>query len=345
MARRKKETEDNLLQSFAYKWNKKALTAFDPEDVVLKPGVVPTEIIALDEALGGGIPRGRTTILYGEYSSGKTFLSQLIIAAAQRQGGNAIFLDAERTFDPDWFRLTGVSLDEDKLLVVRPRTLEQTNDMVVDALQSVKPTVLVVDSIPALVPAEVLKMKMEEKDERGIHPRKMGMLVKNCTSFNDSTALIFINQLRTSMGITFGNPESLPGGKAIQYAASLMIRVRRGKWLTDAVASVDEEEDKEANRIGFALKLRTEKNKLAPPWKTVEVDFKFDGSIDPTGSLIRLAIERGVIQVTSPGYFQIHGFDNKIHGLDTLKAELRFNEELCALIVKMVQDSNIKEPF
>jgi len=345
MARVKKEATDNdSLTTFAARWNKKAQTAFNPKDEILKAGVVPTEIVALDEMLGGGIPRGRTTVLFGEYSSGKTFFAQLIIAAAQRQGGNAVFVDAERTYDPDWFKLSGVDLSEDKLLVVRPRTLEQTNDMVVDALQNVKPTVLVVDSIPSLVPADVLTMKMEEKDERGVHPRKVGMMVKNCTSFNDSTALIFINQIRMSMGISFGNPESLPGGKALQFATTLMVRVRRGKWITDAVKSLDKDDDeKDAQRIGFMLKLRTEKNKLAPPWQTCEVEFKFDGTVDPTGSLIRLAIERGVIEVSSPGYFDVLG--EKVHGLETLKFKIRSDTDLQAAIIQQVMASSMKEPF
>jgi recombination protein RecA len=146
------------------------------------------------------------------------------------------------------------------------------------------------------------------------------------------------------MGVTFGNPESLPGGKTVQYASSLMIRVRRGKWITDVVMG-GEDDEKDAKRLGFVLRLRTEKNKLAPPWQNVDVEFKFDGTIDPTGALIRLAIERGVIEVTSPGYFEIEGYVGKIHGLETLKNELRDTPYLQAEIVKRVQESKMKEPF
>lgn len=344
MTRKTKEitSEADALEEFKIRWNKKNKNTFSGTEGILNPGVVSTDIVAIDEMLGGGIPRGRTSVLFGEYSSGKTFFAQLIIAAAQRAGGVAMFFDIERTFDPDWFALTGVDLSDEKFIVVRPRSLEQAFDMIVDALKTVKPAVIVVDSVPAMVPDDMLTAKMEEKDFRGLSARKITEGIAKCTQYNDATALIFINQLRVSMGVSFGNPESMPGGKGLGFYSSLLVRVRRGAWITDAKSSEDE---KEANRVGFHLKLRTEKNKLAPPWRSSEFEFKFDGTIEPTGALIRLAIEKGIIVVTGPGYYIVPTVEGKVHGLDTLKGMIKDDILLEKTITDAVRSSVGEEPF
>ncbi|KKK61038.1 hypothetical protein LCGC14_3018310, partial [marine sediment metagenome] len=139
---------DHPLKAWGERWDSKLKlkVAYDPTDKALTPGVVPLEIPAVDIMLGGGIPLGRTTILIGEPSSGKTLLAQLVIASAQRRGGRAMFFDIERTYDPEWFKLTGVDVSPKKLIVVRPRNLEQAFDLAVDALETVKPEVMVIDS-------------------------------------------------------------------------------------------------------------------------------------------------------------------------------------------------------
>ncbi|KKL19532.1 hypothetical protein LCGC14_2464500, partial [marine sediment metagenome] len=200
-----------------------------------------------DLMLGGGIPRGRTTVFIGEEQSGKTLLSQLAIAAAQRQGGIAMFFDIERTFDAKWFARTGVDLDPEKLIVVHPENLEQGFDMVVDALIKVKPDIIVMDSVSAMVPKDVLKVTMEEKDFRGLDAKKITAGIKKATQYNQDTALIIINQLRVNMGVVYGNPESQPGGKGLKFHTSLRVRVRRGAKLTTAT------EDGERDEDGFLL--------------------------------------------------------------------------------------------
>ena len=337
----------NGLEEWGKRWNKKTRTdvAFDPSAEELMPDDIPIQIEAVDEILGGGIPRGRTTVLFGESSSGKTLLSQLIIASAQRQGGKAMFFDIERTYDPKWFAITGVDTSPEKLIVVRPRSLEQTFDMVIDALENMHPDVIVVDSIPSMVPDAMLKVEMSDKDFRGLQARKVTEGVRKANHFNQSTALVYINQLRVDMGVSFGNPESMPGGKGLRFWTSLLIRMRRGQWLTDKTENRDDLEDftsvdekKNAKRIGFMLKLRVEKTKISSTtFEECELKFFFTGEMDAMGSLINLAIQRGVIGAAR-GYYEIPGIDKKIHGLGAVEKLLKGDEKLKASIIAKIKE-------
>ena len=320
------------------KWNRlvKRRVVFEPRDEELEVKVIPTGIPAFDEILGPsqqtekGFPRGRTTIIVGEPSTGKTLVAQLLVAAAQRQGGRALVFDIERTFDPRWAALTGVDLASDKLMIVRPVNLEQTFDLVCSALEELQPEVLVVDSIPALVPKAVLLAEMEKQDFRGVTARKTTEGIAKATQYNVSTALVFINQLRLKMGVAFGNPESMPGGKALKFYASLLLRTRRGKWLTDAGegSALDEVgDDEDTKRIGFLLRLRVEKNKLAPPWGECDVPFRFTGAVDPIPSTVHLALQRGVITQRAAGYFDVPGQDKPVHGRTAVEQLYRDDEQ------------------
>lgn len=347
-----KVADEPGLEAWGKRWNKKvhADVVFDPADEQLVPHAISIGIPALDIMLGGGIPRGRTTIVYGEYSSGKTLLTQFIIAAAQRQGGKAIFFDVERTFDPRWFEATGVSLDKNKLKVARPRNLEQCFDMVVDALENLRPDVIVVDSIPAMVPSAMMRDKrgklveMAEKDFRGLAARKMTEGVAKATAYNQTSALIFVNQVRVDMGVTFGSPDKMPGGKGLGFHASIIIRMRKGGWLTtetekgeadlSSFVKVDKEE---TPRIGCMLKMRTEKNKIAPPMQRCEFKFFFTGEVDPTGSLVHLAVTRGVIS-ENKGYYVVPGIKGKIHGRRQLEARIKSDAELERMLIEGVQE-------
>ena len=337
----------DALQAFGQRWNKKASTevVFDPKDEILSPGPIPLGMLAVDLMLGGGIPRGRTTVFIGEEQSGKTLLSQLAIAAAQRQGGIAMFFDIERTFDAKWFAMTGVDMDPDKLIVVHPENLEQGFDMVVDALIKVKPDIIVMDSVSAMVPKDVLKVTMEEKDFRGLDAKKITAGIKKVTQYNQDTALIIINQLRVSMGVVYGNPESQPGGKGLKFHTSLRIRVRRGAKLTTETENGKrdadgflESDDKDAKLLGFIMRLRAEKNKCAPiDWRGCDIKFFFNGTVDSTGSLITLAQQRGIIEATG-SWFKLPGIEKKFHGLLAVEEAIREDEELKARLVIEIQE-------
>jgi len=337
---------DHPLKAWGERWDSKLKlkVAYDPTDKALTPGVVPLEIPAVDIMLGGGIPLGRTTILIGEPSSGKTLLAQLVIASAQRRGGRAMFFDIERTFDAKWFARTGVDLDPEKLIVVHPENLEQGFDMVVDALIKVKPDIIVMDSVSAMVPKDVLKVTMEEKDFRGLDAKKITAGIKKATQYNQDTALIIINQLRVNMGVVYGNPESQPGGKGLRFHTSLRVRVRRGAKLTtateDGKRDADgflETDDKDARLLGFIMRLRAEKNKCAPiDWEGCDIKFFFDGTVDSTGSLITLAQQRGIIEVTG-SWFKLLGVEKKLHGLPAVEEAIREDEDLKARLVAEIQ--------
>ena len=203
-----REEIDTDFETWSKKWNRKSKkqVVVEPRNDALEIKVIPTGIPTFDTILGPtgreeqGFPRGRTTLLFGEPSSGKTLLSQIAIASAQQRGGRAMFFDIEKTFDPRWFELTGVDTDPTKLVVARPDNMEQTFDMIVDALENLKPDVIVVDSIPAMMPKAVMLADMEKQDFQGVNARKITEGIKKCTQANDTTVLIFINQLRVSLG-------------------------------------------------------------------------------------------------------------------------------------------------
>lgn len=331
----------NDLEAWGARWNKKARAkvAYDPADDVLNVVEIATNVQALDEMLGGGFPKGRVSIIVGEPSSGKTLTTQIVMSAVQKQGGVCMFFDIERTYDPQWFRMTGVDLDPKSLLVVRPRSLEQAFDMACDALEEVKPDVLVIDSIPALVTSAQLKANMEEKDFRGVSARKMTEGVAKLTQYNEQTAVILINQLRVNMNAgLYANPESMPGGKALRFYASLLLRTRRGEWLTEKGDGLDfgepGDEKKDARRVGYKLKWRVEKSKgKAVPFAEADADFKFvTGEFDIVSSNAALAIQKGVIR-GSGGYFEVPNLEKKIHGFEALKERIREDPALHASLV------------
>ncbi|KKM65432.1 hypothetical protein LCGC14_1491390 [marine sediment metagenome] len=313
-------------------WNKKAgrKVVFDPEDKILIPEGIHLGIPAVDNMLGDGFPRGRTTIFLGEASSGKTLLAQLLIAAAQKEGGTCMFFDIERTFDPRWFKATGVDINSDKFIVARPRNLEETFEMVIDALEKVRPDVIVVDSIPALVPRAIMETRME-KERMGLTAKRISDGVKLCTQTNQDCVLVFINQPRISLGVTFGNPETMPGGKQLLFSSTILVRTRRGAWILeddDEKENMDGDTKKEKNRAGFILKLRTERNKIFRPFEDSTLEFRFDGSIDWISSLVHDALVAGTITSPSKGYFESGLWEGKIHGREKVETMIRKDKEL-----------------
>lgn len=325
----------NPLEAFGERWNRRARrgVAFAADAPELDPGTVSTGIPAVDEITGGGIPRGRTSMFIGEPASGKTLLAQLVIAQAQRDGGRCIYLDVERTFSAAWFRATGVDTSPDRLLVLRPTSLEQGFDMISDALAEVGPDVLVLDSLAAMVPQAVMDASLTEKDFQGLFPRKVSMGLSKVTQENRDTAFVVVNQLRTSLGVAYGNPETIPGGRKLRHDCSLILRVRRGRWLTsnargdEGEASFAEVGETRGERVGFGLRIRVEKSKMTVPFQETEVRFYFTGAVDPVGATVTLAIERGVIVSPSVGYY-VTPDGEKVHGREALERRVREDDAL-----------------
>lgn len=334
------------LDAFGDRFNKgaKRQVFFDPTDDELEPGLIKLDMLAVDDMLGGGLPCGRTSMIIGEPSSGKTLLAQLFIAATQRQGGTAVYVDAEHTYSRRWFEATGVETKRGKLIIARPLYLEEAFDAVVGLMEKARPTIIVIDSLPALIPKVQVEAEMMKQDFRGIFPRKVTEGIGKATAANHGTALVVINQLRTSMGVTFGSPESLPGGKALKHYVSMIVRVRRGRWLTSMGGDFEHDSEdfttlsqqKDAQRVGFMLRLRTDKNKLASPWQEAEFKFYFIGEVDPTGALVTLGIERRVIDAEH-GFYTLPGVEKKVHGRDAVERLLRENDELREKLTALIE--------
>lgn len=345
------------LSAFGERWNQKAKhqLTYEGEDEAAALRFVTTGITNLDNILGGGFPRGRTTQIYGAESSGKTLLTQFLIAQVQRDGGIAMYFDAERTYTPGWFKATGVDLDPEKFLLVRPDHLEQAMDMAEDALDSVKPDVLVIDSIAALVPQARMEAQMSDQDFRGLQPRKIGEGIQKLTNANRDTALIVVNQMRTDMSVKFGNPSKYPGGWALRHALSTVLLVKRGKWLSTTASSMDEalnalesgearikegslgssQEAAASQRIGYVMRVSTEKNKQAPPQQDTEFRVMFSGEVDLIAGLLAQGIDAGAVEVGGGGYYSLPGVDEKIRGRPAVEALLKESPDL----VKMLEET------
>jgi recombination protein RecA len=246
--------------------------------------VIPTGSLALDAALGvGGIPCGRITEIYGPEASGKTTLAMHIIAEAQKADGIAAFIDAEHALDAVYARHLGVDIDA--LLVSQPETGEQALDIVEVLVRSGALDVIVVDSVAALVPKAELEGDMGDAP-MGTQARLMSQGLRKLTAVISKarTSVIFINQLRQKIGVTFGNPEVTTGGNALKFYASVRLDVRRTNVLKRG-------EDVVGNRT----RVRVVKNKLAPPFRQAEFDVLYGQGMSRTGELLDLGLQQGLI--------------------------------------------------
>ena len=246
---------------------------------------IPTGSIALDMALGvGGVPRGRVVEIFGAESSGKSTLAMHIIAEAQIQGGTAAFIDVEHAMDPAYAKLCGI--DVDKLLISQPDSAEQALEITDYLVRSGAVDIVVLDSVAALVPSVELEGEMGDQ-HIGLQARLMSQALRKLTGTinRTNTVTIFINQLREKVGIVFGNPEVTPGGRALKFYSSVRIDLRR----IEAIKSGNEV-------IGNRVRARVVKNKVAPPFRTAEIEILFNSGISKEGALLDLGVEKDVIK-------------------------------------------------
>jgi len=251
-----------------------------------KVDVIPTGSLALDLALGiGGLPRGRIIEIYGPESGGKTTLALQVVAQAQKSGGVAAFIDAEHALDPTYARALGVNVDD--LLISQPDTGEQALEIVELLVRSGAVDVIVVDSVAALVPQAEIEGEMGDAHV-GLQARLMSQALRKLTAVlaKSNTAAIFINQLREKVGVMYGNPEVTPGGRALKFYASVRLDVRK----------VGQPIKKKDVAIGNRVKIKVTKNKLAPPFKEVELELYYGRGIDPLTDLITVAIDQEIIE-------------------------------------------------
>jgi recombination protein RecA len=257
----------------------------------LKVDVVSSGCLSLDIALGvGGYPKGRIVEIYGPESSGKTTFALQAIAEHQKLGGRAAFIDAEHALDPVYAEKLGVNIDE--LLISQPDTGEQALEICEALVRSEALSIVVIDSVAALVPQAEIDGEMGDSHV-GLQARLMSQALRKLsgTINKTNTTCIFINQLREKVGVMFGNPETTPGGRALKFYASVRLDIRRNEQLKmgDGV-------------VGNKTTIKVVKNKVAPPFKTATVDIMYGEGVSREGEVLDLASEAGIVDKTGAWY-------------------------------------------
>ena len=280
-----------ILKDVEKQYGKGSIMSLDPTEINRNIETISTGSILLDDAVGiGGYPKGRIIEVYGPESSGKTTMALLAIAEAQKQGGVAAFIDAEHAIDINHAKRLGVDLS--KIVISQPDSGEQALQLVEHLTQTGEFSIIVIDSVAALVPLAELQGQMEDHTI-GAQARLMSKSMRKLSGIisKTNTIVLFINQIREKVGIIFGNPEVTPGGRALKYYASLRIDLRireRIKQGNDIVAQ--------------KIKIKVVKNKMAPPYREVETIFYFASGINKEEELIELASLRNVVEKSGSWY-------------------------------------------
>jgi recombination protein RecA len=289
--------------------------------------VTSTGSLTLDIALGvGGYPKGRIIEIYGPESSGKTTIALHAIAEVQKNGGRAAFIDAEHALDPVYAKNLGVNIDE--LLLSQPDTGEQALEICEALVRSEAVNIVVIDSVAALVPQAEIEGEMGDSHV-GLQARLMSQALRKLsgTISKTKTTAIFINQLREKVGILFGNPETTPGGRALKFYATIRLDIRRGEQLKNG-----------DNVIGNKTNIKVVKNKVAPPFKTANVDIMYGEGVSHTGEIVDLASQINIIE-KSGAWFSYKG--EKIgQGRENVKQYLKDNPLIALEIENKVREAN-----
>lgn len=288
--------------------------------------VIPTGSLALDAALGtGGIPRGRITEIFGPESSGKTTLAQHIIAEAQHAGGVAAIIDTEHALDPGYAAKCGV--DVDNLYISQPDTGEQALEIAEALVRSGGIDVLVIDSVAALVPRAEIEGEMGDAHV-GLQARLMSQALRKLVGAikRSNAAVIFTNQLRSKIGILYGNPETTTGGNALKFYAAVRLDMRPMEAIKQG-----------GEIVGTRAKVRVKKNKLAPPFKSAEFDIMYNEGISKTGDVLDMGVEVGVID--KKGAYFTYGDMRLGQGRENAKAFLRENASVLDEINLKIRES------
>ncbi|HIU35183.1 MAG TPA: recombinase RecA [Candidatus Fimenecus excrementigallinarum] len=296
------------------------------ESRALQIEAIPTGSLSLDIATGvGGLPRGRIIEIYGPESSGKTTLALHVVAEAQKQSGEAAFVDAEHALDPVYAANLGV--DVDSLLVSQPDNGEQALEITEALARSGALDVIVVDSVAALVPRAEIDGDMGDSHV-GLHARLMSQALRKLTGViaKSNTVVIFINQLREKVGVVYGNPEVTTGGRALKFYATMRIDVRRVESLKGTGGEF----------VGSRTKVKIVKNKVAPPFKTAEFDIMYGAGISRVGEVLDAAVTLGLVKKS--GAWFSYGGERLGQGRDNVKALLSRDKALCDDLEKQVRE-------
>lgn len=331
MANAVKSEKDKALEAalaqIDKKFGKGSVMSLGDENARLDIEAISTGSVSLDVACGiGGLPRGRIIEIYGPESSGKTTLALHVVAEAQKLGGKAAFVDAEHALDPTYAKGIGVNIDE--LLVSQPDTGEDALEICEMLVRSGAISVVVIDSVAALVPRSEIEGDMGD-NHVGLQARLMSQALRKLTGVANKTGttIIFINQLREKIGVMFGNPETTTGGRALKFYSSVRLDVRR-------VESIKVGE----NVIGNRTRVKIVKNKVAPPFKMTEFDIMYGEGISKAGDILDCSTDAGLIEKSGSWYS--YGGERIGQGRENVKEYLKSHPELMNQL-----EAQIKEKF
>ena len=316
---------DAALGQIERQFGKGAVMKLGDPSTQMNVETIPTGSLSLDIALGlGGIPKGRIIEIYGPESSGKTTVTQHMIAEVKKRGGIAGFIDAEHALDPVYAKNIGV--DVDNLYISQPDNGEQALEITETMVRSGAIDIVVVDSVAALVPKAEIDGDMGDSHV-GLQARLMSQALRKLTAVisKSNCTVIFINQLREKVGVMFGNPETTTGGRALKFYSSVRLDVRRIESLKQG-----------GEVIGNRTRVKVVKNKIAPPFKEAEFDIMFGEGISTVGDILDLAADNSIVN-KSGAWYAYEG--NKIgQGRENAKQYLRDNPEICAQIERKVRE-------
>ena len=290
MKKEKDKTLEQVLADIEKQFGKGAIMKLG-EKGVRNIDVVSSGSLALDQALGvGGYPKGRIIEIFGPESSGKTTIALHAIAEVQKTGGRAAFIDAEHALDPVYAKKLGV--DTDELLLSQPDTGEQALEIVEALVISEAMSIIVIDSVAALVPQAEIEGEMGDSHV-GLQARLMSQALRKLGGIvnKTNTICIFINQLREKVGVMFGNPETTPGGRALKFYSTVRLDVRRAEQIKVG-----------SDVLGNKTVIKVVKNKVAPPFKTAEVEIMYGEGISKTGEIIDIASNLGILDKSGAWY-------------------------------------------
>ncbi len=326
----REEALENALKQIEKTHGKGAIMRLGEAKANMNIDVISTGILPLDIALGvGGIPRGRIIEVYGPESSGKTTVTLHMIAEAQKAGGLAAFIDAEHALDPEYARKLGVNTED--LLISQPDTGEQALEIVDALVRSGAIDIIVVDSVAALVPKSEIEGDMGSSVV-GLQARLMSQAMRKLTGIisKTRTVAVFINQLREKIGVSYGNPETTTGGRALKFYASVRIDVRRADSIKQGTES-----------LGNRTRAKIVKNKVAPPFKTAEFDIIYGEGVSRLGSIIDMGVELDI--VNKSGAWYAYEGERLGQGKENAKATLEEKPELIAEIEEKIRTKILVE--
>ena len=323
-ASERKKALDNAISQIEKQCGKGAVMKLG-EAKTMNVDHISTGSLGLDMALGiGGVPRGRIVEVYGPESSGKTTVALQIVAEAQKEGGEAAFIDVEHALDPIYAKALGVDIDS--LLVSQPDTGEQALEIMEALIRSGAIDVIVLDSVAAMVTRAEIDGEMGSSHV-GLQARLMSQALRKLTSVisKSNCVAVFINQVREKIGVMYGNPETTPGGRALKFYSSVRIEVRKGEAIKNG-----------SEIIGNKTKCKIVKNKVAPPFKEVVFDIMYGEGVSREGEIIDFATDLDIIH-KSGAWFSYNG-ERLGQGRDKVKILLKENPQLCEEIAQKIRD-------